>query len=136
MIDHQYYGLRHDVWGLGVLTFFLFAGEFPFKGDSDAELMDNIQKKEPDWSLLKKRGTSNLIIGFIMKMLIKIPGDRATIKEVLKHRVIKTFKNPPKKKKKGEDSDADAKKEKPDSKSESKKKKKLQVYSLETSIEF
>lgn len=125
MIDHQYYGLRHDVWGLGVLTFFLFSGEFPFKGNTDAELMDNIQKKEPNWKLLKKRSISPLIIDFIRKMLIKIPGERATIKEVLKHRVIKTFKNPSKKDKGSKDTE----KEKPDSDGGSKKKKKLKVHS-------
>lgn len=41
-ILHLTCGPKSDIWSLGVLTFFLMSGKFPFKGESKIELNKNI----------------------------------------------------------------------------------------------
>ena len=92
MIKMKYYGLRHDVWGLGVLAYFLFCGEFPFKGNNELDLHDSILKDEPDWSLFKKKEIGPTIVMLIKKMLLKDPNDRATIRQIINSKVLLKFK--------------------------------------------
>ena len=92
MLQHKYYGLRHDVWGLGVLSFFLFTGEFPFNGDTPADIIQSILNEEPDWSLFTKRKTDVQIVRLIKDMLIKDPNLRITIRNVMKDNIFKILK--------------------------------------------
>lgn len=87
MIDYKYYGLRHDCWGLGILAFFLFAGVFPFDGETDKDICEEIQTKEPDWSILEKREVSSSIIEWIKKLLLKDPSTRATIRQAMNSKI-------------------------------------------------
>ena len=89
MIEEKYYGLRHDVWGLGVLAFFLFAGKFPFDGETDMEICEDILKNEPDWETLIKRKVDPKIIKLIKGMLIKKAGSRFTIRQAMGSKVFK-----------------------------------------------
>ena len=92
MIQNKYYGLRHDVWGLGVLAFFLFTGHFPFNGENDFKICENILYSEPDWSLLGKRKIDLVIIQLIQEMLIKDPNERITIRNVMKYKIFYILK--------------------------------------------
>ena len=92
MLQNKYYGLRHDVWGLGVLSFFLFTGVFPFNGDHSTDIIQKILKEEPDWSLFSKRKTDVQIVQLIKDMLIKDPGLRITIRNVMKSKIFKILK--------------------------------------------
>lgn len=83
MIKEQYYGLRHDVWGLGILSFFLFSGRFPFDEDSDEDNKKKILEAEPNWKLLEKRKLDPRILGLVQGMLIKDPSKRMTIRQVM-----------------------------------------------------
>jgi serine/threonine protein kinase len=88
MIKKEYYGLRHDVWGLGVFTFFLFSGTFPFEGVSPGDTCDKVLNSEPDWSCFKERKIDNSIIKLIKGMLIKDPNKRLTIREIMKYHLF------------------------------------------------
>lgn len=37
-----FYGMECDIWSLGVLLFLLLSGDFPFDGDSRAEVFEKI----------------------------------------------------------------------------------------------
>ena len=88
MVRDQYYGLRHDVWGLGVLSFFLFSGQFPFDEDSDEDNKKKILEAEPDWKLLKRKKIDPRIILLIGGMLEKDPSKRLTIRQVMSNRLF------------------------------------------------
>lgn len=92
MLKMKYYGLRHDVWGLGVLAYFLFTGKFPFKGGNELDLHHSILNDEPDWNILKKKKIPPSMLILMKKMLLKDPDNRATIKEVINCRILKKFK--------------------------------------------
>ena len=88
MVRNEYYGLRHDVWGLGILTYFLFSGRFPFDEDTDEDNIKRILNKEPDWGLLRKKKLDPRIIELIKTMLIKEPGKRATIRQIMSNKLF------------------------------------------------
>jgi serine/threonine protein kinase len=91
MIDYKYYGLRHDVWGLGIITYFLFAGKFPWDGENDLDICEAIQKTPLDLDVLKKRKVDSKIIDCIHGMLLKDPSKRLTIRQVMSHKMFKAF---------------------------------------------
>lgn len=88
MLQNKYYGLRHDVWGLGVLSFLLLAGKFPFTGENDSETCQQILEEEPDWNFLHERKISKTIIKLIQGMLHKDPNKRLTIRQVMNSKVF------------------------------------------------
>ena len=89
MIENKYYGLRHDVWGLGVVAFFLFAGFFPFDGEDDHEICDKVLNVEPNWKPLYKRKVDLKIIELLKSMLTKNPSLRITIRKAMDSKVFK-----------------------------------------------
>lgn len=91
MINYKYYGLRHDVWGLGVLTYFLFAGKFPWDGENDIEICEAIIKNDLDLDCLRKRKVDSKIIDCIHGMLLKDPSKRLTIRQAMNHNMFKAF---------------------------------------------
>jgi serine/threonine protein kinase len=56
---HEYDGKKVDMWAIGVLLYTLLAGTFPFRGQSEAELFNKIQRgylnfKTPHESMSKQ----------------------------------------------------------------------------------
>ena len=88
MLRGQQYGFRTDVWGLGVLAYFLFAGKFPFTGRNDIELIRNIKYSEPDWMIFTDRDISIKIVKLIKNMLAKNSLKRFTMEKVIKSEVL------------------------------------------------
>lgn len=97
MIENKYYGLRHDVWGLGVFSYFLLSGKFPFSSPKIPSLCDKIIKEEPDWGVLRRRNIDKKIINLIKGMLLKDPDERWTIREIMRSPVFKYLKKHKKK---------------------------------------
>ena len=89
MVNNQYYGLRHDVWGLGILSYFLFSGTFPFDGETDEDISNKIKNDEPNWEIFYKKQLSPKIIQLMQGMLVKEPGKRFTIKQAMASSVFK-----------------------------------------------
>lgn len=88
MLKNQKYGFRHDVWSLGVLTYFLFAGKFPFQGANEMMTREKILNHDLDTDLLVNRKVSRGIIALIKKMLNKNSIERITCKKLLKKPVF------------------------------------------------
>lgn len=88
MLRRQIYGFRHDVWSLGVLTYFLFAGRFPFEADNDIQVREQILKTEPNWELLAQRKVPGSVVRLIKKLLIKNSLDRPTARKLIKSDVF------------------------------------------------
>ena len=62
MLDGKTVGYRHDVWGLGVLFYYLVAGQLPFQGENEVETAELIRNESPDFQSLKYRKVSQKII--------------------------------------------------------------------------
>jgi serine/threonine protein kinase len=62
-----------EVFQIGVLAYYLFVGDYPFKGETWKKLAFAIQNDEPNWALLN---LSREIIQFLQKTLSKKPEDR------------------------------------------------------------
>jgi serine/threonine protein kinase len=45
----DYFGPAADIWACGVLTYAMLCGQFPFRGSTDKELVQKIQKAQPYW---------------------------------------------------------------------------------------
>ena len=73
-----------DLWSAGCILYIMLCGYPPFNGDSDAEIIKNVQKGElifdSDWS-----GISKQAIDLIKKLITK-PERRLTAEEALQHK--------------------------------------------------
>jgi len=41
---------KHDIWSLGILLYVILKGEFPFKGEENNALFNDIRNSEPKYS--------------------------------------------------------------------------------------
>jgi serine/threonine protein kinase len=64
---------RAEVFQIGVLAYYLFVGDYPFKGETWKKLAFTIQNDEPNW---EKAQLPNEITQFLKKALAKKPEDR------------------------------------------------------------
>jgi serine/threonine protein kinase len=69
----------------------MFAGKFPWDGENDIEICDNIIKTDLDLDILKKRKVDSKIIDCIHGMLLKNPSKRLTIRQVMNHKMFTAF---------------------------------------------
>jgi serine/threonine protein kinase len=92
MLSNKHIGYKHDVWSLGVLSFYLLGGEFPFNGNNDVEIIESIIHKKPDWEILERRELSKKIIKVVKKMLKKDEKDRISINKLIKHPIFEVIK--------------------------------------------
>ncbi|CAE7462623.1 CIPK25 [Symbiodinium microadriaticum] len=75
------YGLKVDVWALGIIMYGLLDGRFPFKDEHD------IKTKEPKYP----KRLEPLCQDFIRVMLLKEEDVRATAEDVMVHRWLSNF---------------------------------------------
>jgi calcium-dependent protein kinase len=79
------YNEKCDVWSIGVLMFILLSGKPPFWGDSDKEILLNVEKGIPDkrhdeWRHISPEAQS------LCDMLLKLdPGRRISVGDAIKH---------------------------------------------------
>ncbi|CCW65677.1 unnamed protein product [Phytomonas sp. EM1] len=87
------YGKNVDMWALGVLTYLLFTGEYPFKGDSSSTLRREICKNHSWVNRNKKLKEVPHLYDFISRLLSFEPIKRMTARESLQHQWIKLRMN-------------------------------------------
>ena len=81
----EVYDEKCDIWSLGVIFYVLLCGYPPFNGDTDIEIMQNVQRgkfvfPEEEWGVI-----SNEAKDLIKKMLTYEPSKRISAKQVLLH---------------------------------------------------
>ena len=76
----EYAGPPADIWALGVLLYALLCGRFPFKGQNDKELYQNICKQELPIQEHFSRGARQLL----QKIFQKNPDKRPNTKDLLR----------------------------------------------------
>lgn len=79
------YNEKCDAWSIGVLLFILLSGKPPFWGDSDKEILLNVEKGVPDkrqeeWRHISPEAQS------LCDMMLKLdPGKRISVGDAIKH---------------------------------------------------
>ena len=71
-------GPEADVWSCGVVLFKLLSTDLPFKGETTAQVFENLRHGEADFSCLAWRGSSALARDLLRRMLTKDPAKRIT----------------------------------------------------------
>jgi len=79
------YTCQCDLWSLGVTTFALLAGHFPFMGN---DLRSRIKDGRYDWKPEQWRGISEDAVDFVKSLLQVDPQQRLTAQAALEHRWI------------------------------------------------
>jgi calcium-dependent protein kinase len=82
------YGKECDMWSIGIITYAMLTGGFPFTSDSLDKLFDQIQHKKlnfykQDWKNLSKNA-----LQFTLDLLHKDTALRLTPKNALEHEFI------------------------------------------------
>ena len=81
----RYMDEKCDIWSLGVILYVLLCGYPPFNGDTDVEIIQNVQRgkfvfPEEEWDII-----SSECKDLIKKMLTYEPSKRISAKEILLH---------------------------------------------------
>ena len=84
-VIREVYDEKCDIWSLGVILYVLLCGYPPFNGDTDVEIMQNVQKgkfcfPKEEWDIM-----SNEVKDLITKMLTYEPSKRISAKKILEH---------------------------------------------------
>ena len=81
----EVYDEKCDIWSLGVILYVLLCGYPPFNGDTDVEIMQNVQRgkfvfPKEEWDVM-----SYEVKDLITKMLTYEPSKRISAKKILEH---------------------------------------------------
>eukprot|EP00366_Plasmodium_knowlesi_P002876 XP_002260373.1 protein kinase, putative [Plasmodium knowlesi strain H] len=91
IIKNKEYGIKIDIWSLGVLIFFIITGKVPFTGKNANELYNNILKANIP-KLLSKEKSLNIQPGLknlLENILVHDPEKRFSCSDILNHRWIR-----------------------------------------------
>ena len=81
------YDEKIDIWSLGIISYHLFTGEYPFISGNYYELMDEIEKGD----ITVPINISAEAISFLLRMLQYSPQKRSNANELLKHLFIQRY---------------------------------------------
>ena len=76
-----------DMWSVGVLTFVLLTGNFPFNG-SDEEVEKKIMTGSIDWDRVKEKDICEEAKDFISHLIVVKPENRLTAEQCLEHQFL------------------------------------------------
>ena len=79
------YGLKVDVWSLGIICYILLCGYAPFEDEDDYELKNLIRSGHVKFDTSEWTNVSAMAKDFIMKMLVVNPNERYDIFQVYQH---------------------------------------------------
>ena len=81
ILSDKYFDEKSDLWSLGVIIYILLFQKYPFDGETDEDLLEQINNNENN---LKETIDKNLN-DLIKKLLVKDPKNRLTWNEYFKH---------------------------------------------------
>ncbi|GFX15320.1 hypothetical protein TNCV_3302491 [Trichonephila clavipes] len=81
MLDHKVYDSTVDLWCLGILCYEFLVGKPPFESQTSSETYKRIRQVKVEFP----SRISELARDFIMKLLKKIPQERMSLQDMLKH---------------------------------------------------
>ena len=85
---HSYDGKQVDMWALGVLLYVMLTGVLPFRGSTEKELFDKIQKGK--FCMTHSRLESSRDAQLLIKGLLRVDGQaRMTAEQVINHPFVK-----------------------------------------------
>ena len=87
VLKREPYNKSVDIWSLGVITYYIVCGLFPFDDDSNDENMiaKKIVNEEIKFTSRHWKGKSKELMDFIIKATIKDISKRPSIKTLLNH---------------------------------------------------
>lgn len=88
ILQQQNYGKPVDMWAIGVMTFYMMAGEYPFTGATTEAVRRAICKGRCSFST-GRLALFPLLRDFLGRLLVRNPHKRMTAREALKHPWIK-----------------------------------------------
>ena len=64
------YGMRVDVWAVGVMTYALLVSQFPFNGETNSEIMAQVRERAlRPWRLLCRGHSHSIGVPFLLAVL-------------------------------------------------------------------
>ena len=79
-------GKESDLWSAGVILYMLIVGCPPFGGESDKQILSNVQKGVYGKNYSRWQNASNEVKDLIEKLLVSDPRKRLSAKEALEHK--------------------------------------------------
>lgn len=84
ILRNQHYGKPVDMWALGVITYVLFVGEYPFTGGNHSAVVRAICRSR-QWMENDRLRGAPLLLDFLSQLLAVDVGRRLTAKQALQH---------------------------------------------------
>ncbi|XP_039594491.1 serine/threonine-protein kinase PAK 5 isoform X3 [Polypterus senegalus] len=88
VISRMPYGTEVDVWSLGIMVIEMVDGEPPYFNEPPLQAMRRIRDNLPP-RLKETHKVSTILRGFLDRMLVREPSQRATAQELLQHPFLK-----------------------------------------------
>jgi len=85
------YDLKDDVWAIGVITFMLLSGQFPFFGKNRSIVIDKILQCDFNFHNERWVKVSNAAVGFVSCLLEHSPQKRPTALQAMHHPFLTSF---------------------------------------------
>lgn len=70
------YGMKCDMWSLGVLLYVMLSGDFPFKGETSTEIYESINSKKYSLEGKEWKRVSSAAKDLLGKLLVWDPSKR------------------------------------------------------------
>ncbi|OMO73141.1 hypothetical protein CCACVL1_17436 [Corchorus capsularis] len=81
--DDGYHGLEVDIWSIGVITYYLLCGNWPFWASTDSGIFQLVEKTDPNFDDLPWPSISPEAKNFVKRLLTKDPQRRLTAAQAL-----------------------------------------------------
>lgn len=89
ILNSEKYGSKCDIWSLGVVTYSLLCGKYPFEGSDRNELYEKIKEGKVEFEGLEWAAISSSAKSFIKDCLVVNQFSRKSADELLNHDWIK-----------------------------------------------